>query len=216
MLTVLELGAGTGFPTLRLLQEPSISVARAVITDYPAEEIMVTLESNASKNGALSKPNVHVVGLDWYNDNNIKEVLALNDNQGYDLILAADLLWYTDAHPALVDCISKTLRTPSSATGYRSSPATALVPSGTYAKREDVRHFLKLAEQAGLKWREMNLDTPFEGEDWNTELDVVPEYEWHGSLDVHWEDKDGRRETCTPLNLAGRKRTVYAFELQWA
>lgn len=213
---MLELGAGTGFPTLRLLQEPSISVARAVITDYPAEEIMVTLKSNASKNGASTKANVHVVGLDWYNDDDIKAVLALNGNQGYNLILAADLLWYTDAHAALLDCISKTLRKPTASATEDPTPSRALVPSGTYAKREDVRRFLKLAEQAGLKWREMNLDTPFEGDEWNRELETVPQFEWHGSLDIHWEDKEGRREICTPANLAGRKRTVYAFELQWA
>lgn len=176
---------------------------------------MLTLNKNARKNGASQKPNVHVLGLDWYNDANIKEVLALNDGKGYDLIIAADLLWYTDAHAALVDCISKTLRKPTQSGQHDSVTPRALVPSGTYAKREDVRRFLKLAEQAGLKWREMNLDTPLEDGEWQRELEDIPEYQWHGSLDIHWEDEEGRREICTPANLAGRKRTVYAFELQW-
>lgn len=214
-MAVLELGAGTGFPTLRLLQEPSISVARAVITDYPAEEIMVTLNKNAGGNGALERANVHVTGLDWYNNENIQQVLSLNEGKGYDVIIAADLLWYTDAHAALVDCVSKTLRKPLSSEAGMETPR-ALVPSGTYAKREDVRRFLKLAEKAGLKWREMDLDAPFKDSILQVELENIPEYEWHGNLNIFWEDKDGRREVCKPSNLAGRKRTVYAFELQWA
>lgn len=213
---VLELGAGTGFPTLRLLKETSISVNKAVITDYPAEEIMVTLNKNARDNGALTNPNVRVSGLDWYSEKDIQHVLDLNDGKPYDLIIAADLLWYTDAHAALADCISKTLRKPSRQLGIERIPPRALVPSGTYAKREDVRRFLALTNKAGLKWREMNLDRPFEDPIWQEELSSIPEYQWNGSLNIHWEGEGGRREDCTSANLAERKKSVYAFELQWA
>ena len=214
---VLELGAGTGFPTLRLLKDTSISVNRAVITDYPAEEIMITLKKNARENGATAKSNVHVTGLDWYSETDIQHVLELNDGEAYDLIIAADLLWYIDAHAALAHCIAKTLRKPSSTPEDEKRLPRALVPSGTYAKREDVRRFLQLANEAGLKWREMNLDTPFENTPWQEELkgDDI-DYQWHGSLDIFWEGEDGRREQCTAANLAERKKTVYAFELQWA
>lgn len=177
---------------------------------------MTTLKKNASENGALTKPNVHVSGLDWYSENDIKHVLELNDGKPYDLIIAADLLWYTDAHAALVDCISKTLRKSSNQTEESERTPRALVPSGTYAKREDVRHFLVLANRAGLKWREMNLDTPFEGSSWQEELKDVPDYRWHGSSDIYWEGERSRREDCTAANLAERKKTVYAFELQWS
>lgn len=179
---------------------------------------MVTLEKNAKQNGAISNPNVHVCGLDWYNENDIQHVLQLNDGHAYDLIIAADLLWYTDAHAALVECISKTLRKPSaiSAAGGKDSTPRALVPSGKHAKREDVRVFLDLIKKAGLKWREIDLDAPFEITGWNKELESTPQYTWHGSLDIYWEGEGGTRQVCTAENLAERKKTVYAFELQWA
>lgn len=208
--SVLELGAGTGLPSLRILQETSrYKVSRCIITDYPSSEIMAALQSNISSNPSrIPSCDVQLVGLDWYDSQQINHVLHLNGGAGYDVILAADLLWYTDAHSALLNVICKTLK--------KTPEARVYIATGRYVTRSQISVFLRQGSERGLRYRELSIDDPGIRSEWMEELDSWERVNWKGEKDVWWEGENGTRRNLSTDDLTEMKNQVWTFELRWA
>lgn len=162
--TVVELGAGTGLPGLVACV---MGAERTMITDYPDPHVIENLRGNLdlallpskrSKSDASERqPNPHylqarervrVLGLGWGNDNQESLVLAASSTPsnkltelGYDLVLAADVLWVSSAHPLLIHSIRKLLK--------RRSEARCVLIAGFHTGRPAVRRFfVQLAQRA--------------------------------------------------------------------
>lgn len=162
--TVVELGAGTGLPGLVACV---MGAAKTVITDYPDPHVIDNLQRNldlallpSERGKERRKPNpyyvrardrVQVVGLGWGNSAEEESVLAAStppsptpesvDLPGYDLVLTADVLWVSSAHPLLIHSIRKLLR--------RDRDARCILIAGFHTGRPAVRRFfLQLAQPA--------------------------------------------------------------------
>ncbi|KAH8928980.1 hypothetical protein BT69DRAFT_362168 [Atractiella rhizophila] len=216
--SVLELGAGTALPSLHLLQTPTARPSQAVITDYPSADIMLPLHENVSSNTSPSKissePKVITRGLDWANSDEIEQVRTLQD-RGFDVIIAADLLWYTDAHPQLLNVIKRLLAVPSSSDGFE---PRVLIATGRYVKPAQLSSFFSLASQAGFKWRELDLDSPFSGSadpGWGEMRLDDRKREWRGTHEVWWQDDGGQKMKLDVDELGVRKDAVWTFDMRW-
>ncbi|SPO23257.1 related to NNT1 - putative nicotinamide N-methyltransferase [Ustilago trichophora] len=154
--TVVELGAGTGLPGLVACV---MGAERTVITDYPDPHVIENLLGNLDlallprkcrkSNASERQPNprylqarerVRVIGLGWGNDNEESLVLAASSTPsneltelGYDLVLAADVLWVSSAHPLLIHSIRKLLK--------RKSEARCVLIAGFHTGQPAVRRF---------------------------------------------------------------------------
>jgi len=148
------------------------------------------------------------VGLDWYDSKQIDHVLSLNEGVCYDMILAADLLWYTDAHTVLLDVMCKTLR--------KTREARVMLATGRYVKRGQITTFLKQASANGLKYRELSIDDPRLVSEWMDEFEEWEEKsEWRGEMDVWWEGEDDSRKSLSAQDLTEMKNQVWTFEVRW-
>lgn len=214
--SVLELGAGTGLPSLRLLQDQTISLRQCVVTDYPSDEILQPLRDNFSRLQLIE--NVEVAGLDWNDIEQIGHIKSFsgseNKETGFDLILAADLLWYTDAHAALSNVICRLLRNPQSCERKKTTPR-ALLATGKYVKRANLYSFLEMIVKNGLSWRELSVDSPEDAGEWQSKNREWPSVPWKSDTPVWWQDEDGQREYLSVDNLSERKNTVWIFEIRW-
>ncbi|SPC67028.1 related to NNT1 - putative nicotinamide N-methyltransferase [Ustilago sp. UG-2017b] len=208
--TVVELGAGTGLPGLVACV---MGAGKTVITDYPDPHVIDNLERNldlaliprARKerqqnphyNQARGK--VEVIRLGWGNDEEEARVLAEsfpspNDDgeSGYDVVLAADVLWVSSAHPLLIHSIRKMLK--------RGRNARCVLIAGFHTGRPAVRRFfvqlaqraaandasLEQGRQAGIvpDWEEMRF-----GGIWERNIDGS-QRAWTGATIPHKPDYD--------------------------
>ena len=89
-----------------------------------------------------------ILGLGWGNDTEESQVLAASSTSadkskeaGYDLVLAADVLWVSSAHPLLIHSIRKLLK--------RNRDARCVLIAGFHTGRPAVRRFfVQLAQPA--------------------------------------------------------------------
>ncbi|UZJ55036.1 hypothetical protein CBS101457_004356 [Exobasidium rhododendri] len=135
---VLELGAGSGLPSLVSALSGAL---RVVITDYPDEGIIATIVGNIS----LSKVDQVALarGLDWSDEKQVSYVLRDSpDSSGYDLILCADVLWLSSSHAALLRTIRRLLK--------RSDKSRIVLLSGFHTGRRALLAFYRLAAGTGL------------------------------------------------------------------
>lgn len=213
-----------------------LSIRKCIITDYPSAEIIEPLRSNVqsaifrrSKEDSIGinedQVDVRVQGLDWADTDDIQRIKALSgsseDHQentpstpspGFDLILAADLLWYLDSHDALLSTLSQLLK--------RSQSSRAILATGRYVKRKDLAVFFSKAEGSGFTYRELDIDEPLTrqspwGKDFADVEDTV--YPWRGRADIWWSTEDGQgKQVLSQETLAEMKNSVWAFELQWS
>lgn len=115
--TVLEMGAGTGLPSVVAGLKGADEV---VVTDYPAKEVLETLETNIERNIVMENsltgtipPSVQVLGHEW-------GVLPASSplssyHHASDIIFLADCLWMPWQHHNLHLSISYFLRDNSAA-----------------------------------------------------------------------------------------------------
>lgn len=157
--TVVELGAGTGLPGLVACV---MGAKKTVITDYPDPDVIHNLECNLdlalvrSSRGKKrelhpyyveARERVQVLGMGWGNENEELHVLhasssasSLSLAQGYDLILAADVLWVSSSHPLLIHSIRRLLK--------RDRDARCVLVAGFHTGRPAVRRFFVQLAQA--------------------------------------------------------------------
>ncbi|PWY99114.1 hypothetical protein BCV70DRAFT_163578 [Testicularia cyperi] len=147
-----ELGAGTGLPGLVACL---MGAATTVLTDYPDPLVIQNLQQNLDL--AICRPNsarpdlseqfrearrtITVQGLGWGNAEEEATVLKHSPgDQGFDIVLAADVLWVSSAHPLLIQSIRKLLK--------RSRGARCVLVAGFHTGRPAVRRFfLQLAQE---------------------------------------------------------------------
>ena len=148
---VVELGAGTGLPGL---VAAVMGADRSVITDYPDPHVIDNLERNLDlallPRSSKRQPNpqysearrrVQVIGLGWGNASEEARALTASGSSGYDLVLAADVLWVSSAHPLLIQSIRKLLK--------RDRRARCVLIAGFHTGRPAVRRFfVQLARPA--------------------------------------------------------------------
>jgi len=133
---VLELGAGAGLPGILLAK--TRDDVEVVLSDYPDEELIGTLNQNVASN--ISDGSVRVVPYDW-TTTNVAPFYALSPD-GFDVIIAADTLWNVDLHGAFLQSLESLLR--HDADGP-STPSVNLI-AGLHTGRWTIQAFLKTVE----------------------------------------------------------------------
>lgn len=135
---VLELGAGTGLPSLACALG---GAAQVVVTDYPDEGIIQTIKENIDMCNVAS--HARAFGLDWTDASQVTRILQESPlSDGYDLILCADTLWLSDFHTPLLDTICRLLK--------RSKSSRVVLLSGFHTGRRVLTAFYRRAVEAGL------------------------------------------------------------------
>ena len=140
--TVLELGAGAGLPSL----VSAIKGARKVVlTDYPDPDLIENLRRNVRECSILPTASViHVDGYLWgASVEALKAELGSGDD-GFDLLILADLLFNHSEHAKLISTVQQTLK--------RDALACALVfftPYRPWLLQKDLA-FFDLAKAGGF------------------------------------------------------------------
>ncbi|KAH7068157.1 putative methyltransferase-domain-containing protein [Paraphoma chrysanthemicola] len=114
--TILELGAGAGLPSLVC----ALSGARTVVvTDYPDADLIDNLRYNITHCELLpTTPNIVAEGYLWGApvDDVVKHLPA--GEQGFDVLILADLLFNHSEHGKLIKTVEMTLKKTSEARAY--------------------------------------------------------------------------------------------------
>ena len=106
-LSVLELGAGAGLPSLVSCK---LGASRVIVTDYPAAGVLENLRELLADNGipeSLCEAHPHVWGQDPGPLLSLLPPSAQQGEGGFDVLLLAELLWQdtTALHPALLQSV---------------------------------------------------------------------------------------------------------------
>ena len=101
---MLELGCGAGFTGIALLNNPSLSFSRLVMTDHHPK-VISTLQSNLEANFPNSSQNgrVEVKVLDWAD----YACDPGRSEEECDLVIGADIVFDNSVIPQLVKCLDK-------------------------------------------------------------------------------------------------------------
>ncbi|KAI4525073.1 hypothetical protein K525DRAFT_192464, partial [Schizophyllum commune Loenen D] len=215
---VIELGAGTGLPSILLSTRKPIAppsplandasppTSLIVVTDHPDPTILGNLQANVARNQHLVAPGctLSCAGYEWGTD--VGHLLSLLPPHlpGYTTLILSDLLHFGDAHDALVASISKlSARTPQ---------ARVYVAAGTYTKPAVCANFVRVAREAGLIIDEVLPDDsqspsevstaprqPVDAENIRKEFTNLLHPEWLGTLEVGGLDKEAlalRKAAC--------------------
>jgi len=152
---VLELGCGAGLPSLVAASLVERRPEMVVLTDYPDDDLMEELRVNIDRNkGELRRP-VYARGYAWGEDAHELLSLLAPTQQGYDILILADLLHLTPPiHPLLNSLTSLLARTPTS---------RAYISVGAYTKQPVVEAFRQAAGDAGLAWEDWDMGGAWEG-----------------------------------------------------
>jgi nicotinamide N-methyltransferase len=112
--SVLELGAGAGLPSL---VSALLGARRVVVTDYPDADLITNLSTNIT---STSLPSSVIVaeGYLWGapTDNLVKHLPE--GEQGFDVLILADLLFNHSEHAKLIDTVRRTLKKTAEAKAY--------------------------------------------------------------------------------------------------
>ena len=131
--TIIELGSGAGLPSLTVSR---LCPSRVVATDYPAPAVIANLLANVERNNITTgtvdpvypksiatatrttpegeivvtgiSATVHVQPYKWGDD--VTPLLAINDNQPFDVAIASECLWKDDTHMVLIESLDRLLR----------------------------------------------------------------------------------------------------------
>ncbi|EKX35010.1 hypothetical protein GUITHDRAFT_80184, partial [Guillardia theta CCMP2712] len=116
---IVELGAGIGLPSVVASMK---GAKRVVITDYPDEDLLMTIKSNVERLdlkvgcapliAITHEPdkygkNMEVVGHKW--GSNTQQLRDLSCGRGFDLIIISDAIFNHYAHNALLRSCSELL-----------------------------------------------------------------------------------------------------------
>ncbi|KAG6841044.1 hypothetical protein C0991_002352 [Blastosporella zonata] len=152
--TVVELGAGSGLPSLLLATMPN-HPALVVVTDYPDENILGNLKKNLENNRQSFQAACHIecVGYEWGKDvGPLLEPLqhfVKHDNAqlGYDTVILSDLLHFHGSHDVLISSIEALLS--------RTKDSKVHVSAGKYTQKNVYDDFLQRGKDAGFVFEEV-------------------------------------------------------------
>ncbi|KAF8906252.1 hypothetical protein CPB84DRAFT_1813878 [Gymnopilus junonius] len=103
---MLELGASAGLPSTAIAKMYPMLLVTA--TDYPDEGLLRTLSGNVEKNGVAQR--CRVMSFDWATDPSH----ILQDNQKFDVVIAANTLWNPGLHSIFIKALRSTTKKASS------------------------------------------------------------------------------------------------------
>ncbi|EIM21803.1 hypothetical protein E3Q22_03316 [Wallemia mellicola] len=132
---VLEVGAGTGLTGL----VAGLSARQVLITDYDDEELIGNIRRNVKQN-ANEKANVKVMAHTWGKE--VDDLLVGVYKEGFNVILAADVIWDTFSHESLIDTFVEVLK--------KEDDARVILVAGYHTGRHVVQAFLRRAQARGL------------------------------------------------------------------
>ncbi|KAL1702665.1 hypothetical protein EV121DRAFT_209513, partial [Schizophyllum commune] len=217
---VIELGAGTGLPSIllstrkpiappsSLANDASPPTSLIVVTDHPDPTILGNLQANVARNQHLVAPGCTLTcaGYEWGTDVGHLLPLLPPHLSGFTTLILSDLLHFGDAHDALVTSIAKlSARTPE---------ARVYVAAGNYTKPAVCANFVRVAREAGLIIDEVLPDSPTDPDTSASSLDALAKPtsrdtqkefadllrpEWLGTLEVGGLDKEAlalRKAAC--------------------
>ncbi|RDB29774.1 Protein N-methyltransferase NNT1 [Hypsizygus marmoreus] len=154
-LTVIELGAGSGLPSL-LTATRSDHPALVVVTDYPDPNILGNLANNVEQNRPHFQHGCRVkcAGYDW--GTNADALLNLLPQKipgplGYDIMILSDLLHFHGSHDVLIDSIRLL--------SMKSKNSRLHVSAGNYTHSDVCDNFLAKGRNAGLVFEEIHAGT---------------------------------------------------------
>ena len=179
--TILELGAGTGLPSITAAFLPSDRAPKLVVgSDYDEAALVKELKENVARNMiGEEKGRCKVVGHIW--GKSVEDLLdALPRGvENYDMVLLADCMWDPLSHADLLKTLLRVLA--------RTPEARINVVAGLHTGREKVTSFIRRAYRAGL------VLAPIEN---HTVWPKLPDSEGER------EDKDAEREGNEPFAQA--------------
>ncbi|PVF99375.1 hypothetical protein CPB86DRAFT_731353 [Serendipita vermifera] len=152
--TWLELGAGTGLVSLVAATNknpPSL----VILTDYPDPLILDNLKLNVETNRKrfMDTCSVKVDGYEWGNPADHLKVGPTEN--GFDLIIMSDLLYFDKSHPTLLQSLTLLLA--------RTEEARVYVAAGKYTPAHVCQNFLENGEMVGLVWEEQVVNGEWKG-----------------------------------------------------
>lgn len=125
---LLELGAAAGLPSIVLAKKyPEISVTAS---DYPDPDLIRTLTENVTDNGVSA--NCRAVPYGW--GSNPSALLPSDDNEKFDVVLAADTIWNPEFHDLFIEALQLSLKV--------SPHARAYLFAGLHTGRYTIQSFL--------------------------------------------------------------------------
>ncbi|TAQ89437.1 hypothetical protein B7494_g2202 [Chlorociboria aeruginascens] len=145
--TVLELGAGAGLPSLVCVV---LGATKVVVTDYPDADLVKNLWANIEgleEGDGVDHEEKKIVARGYCWGDDVEELLAhlpSSEEQGFDVLVLADLLFNHSEHVKLVATVEKTLS--------RKPGATALVfftPYRPWLYEKDMA-FFELVREKGF------------------------------------------------------------------
>jgi EEF1A N-terminal glycine/lysine methyltransferase len=195
-LSVLELGAGAGLPSI-LISRFMSSRARVIVSDYPDPLIIRALEHNIQSNG-LEKY-CKAAGYAWGEDTlslqnalfslpaNMQKIDQENATSNlFDVVVAADTLWNSETHAILVKTLCMTLK--------KSATSRAYLVAGFHTGRWTVQAFLERITKSPLALRSIR-EHEVEGDqqrEWNVnraeEEDEKERRRWVVWLTLGWDE----------------------------
>lgn len=188
--TVIELGSGSGLPSLLMATQPE-HPSLVVVTDYPDQHILGNLSQNVESNRPKfqSSCRIQCMGYEWGTETeNLLKMLPHHSSgkpPGFDIVILSDLLHFHDSHEVLLSSISSLLS--------RSKHSRVHVSAGKYTQRHICDNFLANGQNAGLSFEEI--------------LPDAEEIIWEGDMEVGGLDKE---------DLALRKANCYYWVGRWA
>jgi predicted nicotinamide N-methyase len=169
-LSILELGAGAGLPGILLAK--LYPRAKVVVSDYPDDKLIATLSENAATN--CPKGNCLAVPHFWGRD---PSPLMAHAPFGFDCVIAADTIWNSSLHVAIIETVTRTLK--------RTEKSRAHFVAGFHTGRYTIAAVLNA----------IGGDTYFPTQ---LEVESIKEHEVNGSArrdwDVDREDSEDERE----------------------
>ncbi|KAK5101856.1 Protein N-terminal and lysine N-methyltransferase efm7 [Lithohypha guttulata] len=144
---VLELGAGAGLPSLVCAIQ---GARKVVVTDYPDADLIENLRYNIDH--AVDSERRHSIvakGYLWGNDTQTLQDELDASNNGFDILILADILFNHSEHTKLITTLQKTLK--------HDSNARALVfftPYRPWLLQKDM-DFFELAREAGFRVKKL-------------------------------------------------------------
>ncbi|SPO22336.1 related to NNT1 - putative nicotinamide N-methyltransferase [Ustilago trichophora] len=143
--TILELGAGTGLPsiTAALIGDATLVVA----SDYDEPLLVKELRDNVKRNLASASDHLakkcKVVGHIWGKDTEEVMDCLPRGKKAFDSVLLADCMWDPLSHADLLKTVVKVLN--------RDRAARVNVIAGLHTGREKVTSFIRRAYRVGLR-----------------------------------------------------------------
>ncbi|KHN94862.1 uncharacterized protein MAM_07281 [Metarhizium album ARSEF 1941] len=145
---VLELGAGTGYPSVLCVKH--LQAAHAIVSDG-SEDVIDRLLDNLFLNSLQDSPKISPMGIKWGHALVGTEEEKWNGGQPVDVVLGADITYDARAMPALAATLFDL---------FGMYPSVKVYISATERNAETYQTFLEVCRQCELAVEDLHVDVP--------------------------------------------------------